>query len=82
MCHNDLGPWNKMSLVTQSPRMRSDVWSIASSFSADAICIIVMHTFQKLIYASTCYSMRNRIVLNSQIVSQIRLDSDWNESCK
>ena len=32
--------------------------------------------------SSTCYSMRNRIVLNSQIVSQILLDSDRNESCK
>ena len=30
----------------------------------------------------TCYSMINRIVLNSQIVNQIRLDSDRNESCK
>ena len=32
--------------------------------------------------SSTYYSMRNRIVLNSQIVSEIRLYSDWNESCK
>ena len=52
-----LGPWNKTSLVTQSPLMRRDIWSIAILFCADdddflwwfvlMMLIFVMLTVQK-----------------------------------